>query len=240
MRIAATRTKGKFYLLCCVMLCAGAGKAQESLTQEKTIQSKPAAQRAYDFMKTRVKAGDLGIDWGEFRIAAAVAGVDNGFDWHPVRERVLAAVEANNLTAALSGAQNVIDHNMAEPEGHLLAMMVYQKMGKDDAAQREREVLDAIVKSIMTSGDGMSRQKAWVTVSRGEVEFVVSVVLDAETKAHSILRTDGHDYDKLTVATDDGGEHTIWFNVDTDTLVTNAAIEAQSNVRPTLSASSKH
>ncbi len=239
MSIVATRTKGKFYLLCCMLLCAGIVRAQESKLESKTPQSKPAAQRAYDFMKTRVQAGDLGIDWGEFRIAAAVAEVAGGFDWHPVRERVLASVEAGNLPAALSGANNVIDHNMAEPEGHLLAMMVYQKMGKDDAAQREREVLDAIVKSIMTSGDGLSRQNAWVTVSRGEVEFVVSVVLDAETKTHNVVRTDGHDYDKLTVATDDGGEHTIWFNVDTDTLVTTAAIVAQSNVRPTLSASSK-
>ncbi len=231
----AFRTKGKFYLLCFVLLCAvGSGVAES-----KPALSKPAAQRAYDFMKTRVKAGDLSIDWGEFRTAAAVAGVDGGYDLHPVRERVLAAVEAGNLSAALAGAQTVIDRNMAEPEGHLLAMMVYQKQGKDDAAQREREVLDAIVKSIMTSGDGLSKQKAWVTVSRGEVEFVVSVVLDAEAKTHSVMRTDGHDYDKLTVATDDDGEHVIWFNVDTDTQVTNAAIQADSNVRPTLSASAK-
>jgi hypothetical protein len=219
-----------------MMLCATIGHAQTS----KAIQSKPAAQRAYDFMKTRIKAGDLDIDWGEFRIAAAVAGVDAGFDWHPVREHVLAAVEANNLMAALSGAQTVIDHNMAEPEGHLLAMMVYQKMGKDDAAQNEREMLDAIVKSIMSSGDGLSEQKAWVTVSRGEMEFVVSIVLDAETKAHSVVRAGGHDFDKLTVATDDGGEHIIWFNVDTDTQITNAAIQADARVRPTLSASAKH
>lgn len=235
MRIEATRTMGKFYLLCCLLLCAGVSRATES----KTLQSKPAAQRAYDFMKTRVQAGDLSIDWGEFRTAAAVAEVDQGFDWHPVRERVLAAVEAGNFPAALSGALSVVDHNMAEPEGHLLAMMVYQKQGKDDAAQHEREVLDAIVKSIMNSGDGMSEQKAWVTVSRGEVEFIVSIVLDAETKAHTVVRADGHDFDKLTVATDDGGEHTIWFNVDTDTQITSAAIQAQSNVRPTLSASSK-
>jgi hypothetical protein len=216
-------------------MCAGASAAAES----KSVPSKPAAQRAYDFMKTRVKAGDLSIDWGEFRVAAAVGGVDSGFDWHPVRERVLAAVEANNLQAAMAGAQTVIDHNMAEPEGHLLAMMVYQKQGKDDAAQRERGILDAIVKSIMSSGDGLSEQKAWVTVSRSEMEFVVSIVLDAETKSHTVVRSDRHDYDKLIVASDDGGEHVIWFNTDTDAQITSAAIEAEATVRPTLSASSK-
>jgi hypothetical protein len=227
-------------MLVCAAASPSQSPAQDTKLTSKAIQSKPAAQRAYDFMKTRVQGGDLAIDWSEFRIAAALAGLDGGFDWHPVRERVLAAVDAGNLPSALSGAQTVIDHNMAEPEGHLLAMMVYQKMGKDDAAQREREVLDALVKSIMNSGDGLSRQNAWVTVSRGEVEFVVSIVLDADTKAHNIVRTDGHDYDKLLVATDDGGEHTIWFNVDTDTQITSAALAAQSNVQPTLSASAKH
>jgi hypothetical protein len=225
---------GKFYLLCCALVCTVSVQAQS-----KPIESKQAALRSYQFLKTRVMAHDLDINWGEFRVAAAVAEVDGGFNWHPVRERVLAAVDQGKLPAALAGAQTVIDHNMAEPEGHLLAMMVYQQMGRDDDAARERAIVDAIVKSIMGSGDGMSEQKAWVTVSPGEVEFVVSIVLDAEAKSHVVVRTNGHDYDKLTVAGEDGAEHVLWFNTDTDAQIASAEMLSASKQTGTLSASSK-
>ncbi len=225
---------GKFYLLCCALVCAGCVQAQS-----KPTEGKEAALRSYQVLKTRVMARDLEINWGEFRVAAAVAEVDGGFNWHPVRERVLAAVEQGKLPAALAGAQTVIDHNMAEPEGHLLAMMVYQQMGRDEDAARERAIVDALVKSIMGSGDGMSEQKAWVTVSPGEVEFVVSIVLDAEAKSHAVVRTNGHDYDKLTVTGEDGAEHVLWFNTDTNAQVASADMLSASRLVGTLSASSK-
>ncbi len=239
MRKPAFRTMGKFYLLYSALVysaMAGAGCVQ---AQSKPMANKEAALRSYQVLKTRVMAHDLDINWGEFRVAAAVAEVDGGFNWHPVRERVLAAVEQGKLPAALAGAQTVIDHNMAEPEGHLLAMMVYQQMGRDEEAARERAIVDSIVKSIMTSGDGMSEQKAWVTVSPGEVEFVVSIVLDAEAKSQVVVRTDGHDYDKLTVAGEDGAEHVLWFNTDTNAQIASAEMVAASKQMGTLSASSK-
>lgn len=225
---------GKFYLLYSAVVCAGCLQAQS-----KPMEGKEAALRSYQVLKTRVMAHDLDINWGEFRAAAAVAEVDGGFNWHPVRERVLAAVEQGKLPAALAGAQTVLDHNLAEPEGHLLAMMVYQQMGRDEDAARERAIVDAIVKSIMGSGDGMSEQRAWVTVSPGEVEFVVSIVLDAEAKSQVVVRANGHDYDKLTVAGEDGAEHVLWFNTDTNAQIASAEMVAASKQMGTLSASSK-
>jgi hypothetical protein len=210
MRTAASRTKGKFYLLSFVLFCTGVSFAMDN---------KSVAMRKYEILRTRVIGNDLTVDWGEFRVAAAVAEVDKGFDWHPVRERVLSEVEAGDLVHAMAGAQTVISRNMAEPEGHLLAMMIYQKMGKDQEAQREHNIVDSIVKSIMSSGDGQSEQKAFVTVSEGEKDFVVSIVLDAEAKSQVVVHEAGHDYDKVIVAGDDGVERTVWFNTDTDVHV---------------------
>jgi hypothetical protein len=227
MRFAASRTKGKFYLLSFVLLCTGVSQA---------LDSKSVALRKYETLKTRVTGGDLSVDWGEFRVAAAVAEVDGGYDWHPARERVLADVEAGNLTHALAGAQIVIGHNMAEPEGHLLAMTVYQKMGRDADAQREHNLVDAIVKSIMSSGDGQSAQKAWMTVSSGEQAFVVDIVLDAEAKSQVVVRENGHDYDKMTVLADDGTEHVLWFNTDTDDRVAMSELRLENAPLPALSA----
>jgi hypothetical protein len=210
MRFAASRTKGKFYLLSFVLLCTGVSHA---------LDNKAVALRKYEILKTRVMGGDLSLDWSEFRVAAAVAGVESGFDLQGVRTRVLNDVDSGNYERALVGAQSVIGHNMAEPEGHLLAMTVYQKMGRDVDARREHNIVDAIVKSIMNSGDGQSAQKAWMTVSSGEQDFVVNIVLDAEAKSQEVVRQNGHEYDKMTVVAEDGSQRELWFNVDADSRV---------------------
>ena len=230
MRFAASRTQGKVYLLSFVLLCAGVSQAMDS---------KAVALRKYEILKTRVMANDLSVNWGEFRVAAAVAEVESGFDVQAVRTRVLSDVDAGNLDHALVGAQNVIGHNMTEPEGHLLAMTVYQKMGRDLDAQRERNIVDAIVKSIMTSGDGQSAQKAWFTVSNSEQTFVVDIVLDAEAKSQTVVRENGHDYDKMTVVAEDGKEQVLWFNTDVDSRVAMSELHIDGAAVPVLSASAR-
>jgi hypothetical protein len=227
MRFAASRTKGKFYLLSFALLCTGVSHAMDS---------KAVALRKYEILKTRVMGGDLSLDWSEFRVAAAVAGVESGFDMQAVRTRVLNDVDAGNLERALAGAQTVIGHNMAEPEGHLLAMTVYQKMGRDLDARREHNLVDAIVKSIMSSGDGQSEQKAWMTVSSDEQAFVVDIVLDAEAKSQTVVRENGHDYDKMTVLAEDGSEHVVWFNTDTDSRVAMSEMHIDAKAMPVFSA----
>jgi hypothetical protein len=230
MRAAAFRTKGKFYLLSFVLFCTGVSFATDN---------KSVAMRKYEILRTRVIGNDLSVDWSEFRVAAAVAEVDKGFDRHSMRERVLSDVDAGNYARALAGAQTVISHNMAEPEGHLLAMLAYQKLGKDQEALREHNIVDAIVQSIMNSGDGQSAQKAWVTVSEGEKDFVVNIVLDAQPESQVVVHKDGHDYDKMTVLEDDGAEHVLWFNTDTDVHIATNEMGIESKPAPVLSASAR-
>jgi hypothetical protein len=224
MRSAAFRLKGKFYLLGLGVACLSLASMNECVAQlSPLVPVQSLAQRKYDFLKTRVAAEDLTVDWVEFRTVATEAGLDS-YDWHPTRQRVLKDLDTGNLPAALSGAQTVIAHNMANPEGHLLAMTVYQQTGMEQAADRESRILDAIVKSIMTSGDGMSAQHAWSTVSKSEEEFVVSIVLDADTESQTIVLADGRAYDRRTVRMEDGGEHVLWFKSTPETHATVAAI----------------
>ena len=211
MRSAAFRLKGKFYLLGLGVLSLSFASVKECVALSAPgIDVHSLATGKYETLKIRVLGKDLTIDWAEFRNVAVQAGLE-GYDWHPTRERVLKSLDEGNLPVALSGAQTVIAHNMANPEGHLLAMTVYQQMGMEQAADRERSIIDAIVKSIMTSGDGSSAQKAWSTVSKSEEEFVVNMVLDAATESQATVLADGRAYDRRTVRMEDGGEHVLWF-----------------------------
>ena len=61
---------------------------------------------------------------------------------------------------ALKSAKEIQNHDMGEPEGHLLAMMAYQKMGRQQDAAFEHDVVAAYLRSITSSGDGKSTQTA--------------------------------------------------------------------------------
>ncbi|QMV17659.1 hypothetical protein GOB94_02275 [Granulicella sp. 5B5] len=214
MRIAAFRPKGKLYpfvrtfgapatLGVCLLLSAGAHASPDA---------KAIALHKYETLKTRVMGNDLTVNWAEFRTVAVDAGMESSFDWHPTRARVLKDLDAGNTESALAGAQTVIAHNMANPEGHLLAMMVYQQLGLESAADREHSIVDAIVKSIMSTGDGLSVQRALSTVSASEEEFVVNMVLDADTESQASVQKDGESFDRRTVRSEDGAEHVLWFH----------------------------
>jgi hypothetical protein len=203
------RPAGKLYPIVLGCLLAGAASAQTLATIASPAD--PVSTAKYQTLRTRVQGNDLTIDWAEFRRSAIEAGLERGYDWHPIRERVLTSLAAGNTKLALSGAQTLIAHNVANPEGHLLAMTVYQQMGQDAAAEHERILLEAIVHSIMSTGDGLSAQQAISTVSAGEEEFVVDMVLDGDTESRSTVHAEGQAYNLRRIRSEDGSEHTLWF-----------------------------
>ena len=213
MRVSGWRVAGV------ALLCGVMGSAARAQLDDPAV-----AKQKYETYKTRVMAGDLAVDWRAFRLAAMVGGVDGGFDWHPVRNQVLQDADAGKDDAALTGANQIIAHNMANPEGHVLAMLVLRRMGKDDAADKERAIVDAIVKSILASGDGKSAKTAWFTVDPSEEYFVINVVLGAQPKEQALVQQDGHAFDKMTVVDDKGAEQVLWFNTDTDMQIMDAAM----------------
>src|SRR5580698_8508921 len=104
-----------------VLMCLG-------LTLTCSAESKDNSKAIYAADTKKIESGDLNFDWKEFRLAAYGGGTKY-FDWHPARAKFYDAMDKQDYPAALKIANDVIQHNMAEPEGHLLALMVYQKLG---------------------------------------------------------------------------------------------------------------
>ncbi len=172
------------------------------------------AQQKYGAYKKRVVAGDLAIDWRAFRIAAALAAVNYGFDWEAARDQVIEDLDKKKFDDALRIAQTVIDHNLAFGEGHLLKMTVLQKMKRKQEAEVESTILEAIGKSIGDSGDGLSPATAWFTVLPSESLFFLTDALGATFVAAEPFEENGHAYDKITVTDRKGRQRVVWFNSD--------------------------
>ena len=197
------------FLLCCA-ISSSAVLAQ--------MDARDVATKKYEAYKTRVMAGDLNIDWRDFRLAAALGEVSQGFDWWAMHKQFVDDLEAGQYEKALAEAQTDIDHNMAFGEGHLLAMTVLRKMGRNEEAKKHEAILNAIGKSIMDSGDGGSAETAWFTVSLSETVFFMTEALGAQIKGQELVHVNGHAYDKLTALDRQGNTRVVWFNTDTNEL----------------------
>ncbi len=182
------------------------------------MDDRDVAAKKYEAYKAKVMAGDLNIDWRDFRLAAALGEVSQGFDSQPVHDQVVDDLSAGRYEKALAEAQTVIDNNMADGEGHLLAMTVLQQMGSNEDAKKQEAILNAIGKSIMESGDGGSAETAWFTVAPSETVFFMTEALGAQIEGQALVHVNGHSYDKLTVLDRQGKTRVVWFNTDTNEL----------------------
>jgi hypothetical protein len=182
------------------------------------------AKKKYEAYKTQVMAGDLKIDWRDFRLTAALGEVGQGFDSQPVHNQFVDDLAARRYEKALAEAQIVIDRNMANGEGHLLAMTVLLKMGRNEEAKKQEAILNAIGKSIMESGDGASAERPWFTVAPSETVFFMTEALGAQIEGQELVHVNGHAYDKLTVLDRQGKRRVVWFNTDTNELLKERAM----------------
>ena len=190
-----------------LFLCLCASLPAQSLTEAE-------AKKIYETDTQKVKTGDLNFDWKEYRLAAEQGGASY-FDWHPVRVKFNQQMNSGDTAAALKSAQEIQHHNMAEPEGHLLALIVYQKLGEQKNAAFEHAVVKAYLDSILSSGDGKLDKTAFVVVSVDEEYFFINLVLGAGLpEQQSLINRDGHSFDLLKVKDRDGKEMELWFNVD--------------------------
>ena len=204
------------FALLCTSLCLPASLLALTAKEAKAI---------YETDCKKIRAGDLQFDWKEFRLASAERGTSY-FDWHPVRNRFMQQLNNGDVDAALKSANEIQTHDLAQPEGHLLAMMAYQKMGRQQDAAFEHNVVAAYLQSITSSGDGKSSDTAYFVVDVSEEYFFLNIVMNVGLpEQQSLVAKNGHSFDCLKVKTEDGKEQEIWFNVDTSMDTMRDAIE---------------
>jgi hypothetical protein len=135
------------------------------------MDDRDVATKKYEAYKTRVMTGDLSIDWRDFRLAGALGQVSQGFDSQPVHNQFVDDLAARRYEKALAEAQIVIDRNMANGEGHLLAMTVLQKMGRNEEAKKQEAILNAIGKSIWSRAMGLPPRQRGLPLLPARLSF---------------------------------------------------------------------
>jgi tetratricopeptide (TPR) repeat protein len=198
----------KVFLLVCLIFFVASPAA--ALDDPKVARAK------YEELASKVKSGDLNIDWQELRLAARVGEVYGDYDPYDAAKRAQASFDEGDYEGALKIARETEQHNIADGEAQLAAWNCLIKLGRQSEADKEKSILLALLKSISESGNGKSLKKAWFAVGIREEYLYMELILQVQYKQQRSIKQDGHYYDMVLVTDQSGKEKVVWFNTDTD------------------------
>ena len=216
-------------LMSAVMLAAPFSTAQST----PDVPQKDKMERDYTSLLSRVKEGDLSVDFRAFRLAAALGGRSadaREFIDHGATSRLLVT---GNYHAALDSATKTLERNYASLYGQFDATVACQKLGMLEDAAKHQKLLNALVESIRVSGDGKSPESAWFVVNTPEEYFLLRQQLHLVPKKQELFTIKGHAYDRLDVVDPQtNSAQSVWFNTDVDMHLYRPENQTASPVQP--------
>ena len=183
------------------------------------------ARTKYDELAARVNNGDLNIDWQALRMAARVGEVYGDYDPYDAAKRAQGTFEKGDYDGTLKIARETLRHNVADGEAHVAAWSSLKQLGRQPEADKEWSILQALVQSILKSGDGKSAKTAWFVVGLREEFLMLGAALQVQSKEQHSVKQDGHYYSRIVVTDSSGKDAVVWFNIDTDIEMANRAGE---------------
>jgi hypothetical protein len=174
------------------------------------------AHAKYDDLAAKVSRGDVNVDWQELRLDARVGEVYGEYDPYDAAKRAQASFEKGNYVEALRIARETEQRSIADVDAHVAAWSCLKQLGKQHEADKEWSILQALLQSILKSGDGKSAKTAWFAVSTREELLIMEMALQVQLKEQRSVKQDGHYYDMVLVADQSGKDTVLWFNTDTD------------------------
>lgn len=174
------------------------------------------AHAKYDELAAKVNGGDLNIDWQALRIAARVGEVYGDYDPYDAAKRAQGTFEKGDYEGTLRIARETLRHNVADGEAHVAAWSCLKQLGRQSEADKEWSILQALVQSILKSGDGKTAKTAWFVVGLREEFFTLGAALQVQSKEQHSVKQDGHYYSRIVVTDSSRKNSVVWFNIDTD------------------------
>jgi hypothetical protein len=187
-----------------LLLPALPGRAQDA---------KPASE--YAGLRDRVKGGDLSVDFARLRLSYIDSPEhEKAKDTDKEEKEIVQAINAHDYKKALRAAESVLENDYTNMDAHFGAFIASREQYDEKAAEFHRAVFSGLVKSILNSGDGKSKDTAYVVVSVHE-EYVILRVLKLQMAGQSLVSDKGHSYDVMETKDPKTGETVkLFFNVD--------------------------
>lgn len=179
----------------------------------------PARADTYDDLAAKVTAQvaahDAAIDFQALRIAyAASAAYDPyGARTRERRQRMMAAAKAGDCPQVLRIAADIHRDYITHMGSYWLAFACAQRLGDAEQARINARMFKGLADAISATGDGRSPATAMEVVAVEE-EYGILNARGLKRDQQTLIREDGHSYDKMDAVDDQGGKTILYFNVD--------------------------
>jgi hypothetical protein len=126
----------------------------------------------YRDLTKRVKAGDFGVDFRTLRLACIKSSYCSPRGKPEDLAAMSRAEAGHQFDRAVAIAERMIDQGFVNVEARASCSSAYAKLNKPELAQFHRDVTAALMRSILKSGDGRSKETAFEGICTRE-EYVI-------------------------------------------------------------------
>lgn len=197
---------------------AEGSRAPDAATQAAMVQDRQQKQAEYASLIARAKEGDKNVDYAKLRAAAIY-----GSNWQFYDNKALglidqlnAAYKGDDCSSVLDISAQIIEQDFTLARAHELRGDCLEKTDRS-TGRIEGNISDALIDSLMDSGDGDSEKTAYVVSTyTEELEALAKRHIQLKARTTEVRGSDGHFYDQIQGISFNGGVYarTVYFNVD--------------------------
>ena len=170
---------------------------------------------SYEAMVEKAKADAKSADFRALRLAYVDSKTrKNAKDLDPQKKEMKVAIQNRDFAKAISKADEILKSKFVDMDAHYAKYVAYREQGQPDQAEIEKTILQGLLQSITSSGDGKTPETAWQVIEVHE-EYVVLQFSGLTPTGQALVEKNGHSYDKMTAVNSKTNEEvTLYFNVD--------------------------
>ena len=188
--------------------------AKPADAQKPADTAKPAEKTKYDVMVEKAKQKDPSVNFKDLRYAFYESPNYNPYAPMMTYRPLNAAIAQKNYEEALKIAEAVLSKNFVEVNAHMTAQIAYQETGNEEKAKFHSFMVEGLLNSIKSSGDGKSAEKAFEVIAVSE-EYGLLRALGLRPIGQALVEKDGHMFDAMTVVDPQTNKETVlYFNID--------------------------
>jgi hypothetical protein len=178
----------------------------------------PAAEKddaAYRDLVKRVTRGDLLIDFRALRFACLKA---SNCDARGDLENITSMhvfMQEKQYDEAAKAADKLIEKGFVNIDAHVISSRAYMALKQLEKAQFHHDVAAGLLHSILSTGDGKTKETAFEVIGTFEEHTIMEVLGLPPLGSQALIPDKPHSYDLLAVKDPKTGQNaSVYFNID--------------------------
>ena len=187
-------------LLALLLTCLLSACSSVQLTQEEINDEHLEADARYTALVQAIKVQATLPAIMELRqVTVLTDGFrENSVNEQAVNQQLFEAIEVNNWVVCLHKTNEALASHYASLNSHYAAMVCRLESGETLQSQYHESVLNLLLESVWSTGDGESIDTAFQVMNTAERNAFIEFH-GLEFIKHSLTRRDGQDYDVVTI-----------------------------------------